>query len=235
MKLVGQSFLIVRPNKGLQARYAVYAQICEAAKVSYHASDIPEQDGEGHIITPMETYGRFIRDRIQEGHFSVLEHASMTIRFITNRAIANELTRHRPMVWTQESTRYCNYSKKRFGGEIQFIYSPYFEVGTAGFDSFVQACEKAEKEYFALLNIGYTPEQARDVLPLATKTVLVGTANMSEWRHIFQLRADETTGKVHPMMKQLMTPCLAKVKTLLPDIFFDIGKEDEGNEQVDDH
>ena len=227
MKLVGQSFEILAPKRGLGQRYAVYSAIVDSARVSYHgdkAIDIPNQS------SPEETlkrYGNFIRNRIREGHESVLEHAYMRIQFTTNRAVANELTRHRVMAWTQESTRYCNYSLEGFGSEVQFVYSPYFSVGTAGFDSFVQACEKAEKEYFALLNIGYSAQQARDVLPLATKTTLVGTANLREWRHLFALRAAETTGPVYPMMKQLMVQCLAEAKKLLPDIFFDIGNDNE--------
>lgn len=223
MKLVEQSFEILEPGPSIANRYATYRAIVERAKVSYHADiDEPTEVTVDNLQDTVNRYGKFIRRRIQEGHESVLEHAYMGIKFITNRAIANELTRHRLVGWTQESTRYCNYSSGRFGSEIQFVYSPYFVVGTAGFDSFVDACEKAEKEYFALLNIGYTPEQARDVLPLATKTTLVGTANLREWRHIFSLRADESTGKVHPMMKKLMTSCLLEAKQLLPDVFFDI-------------
>lgn len=229
MKLVGQSFEIINPLPNESSRLATYRAIVEKARVAYRGEykklKITEEAlGPSELINK---YGSFIRNRIMEGHFNVLEHATMSICFTTNRAIANELTRHRMMVWTQESTRYCNYGKESFGGEVSFVYSPYFIVGTAGFDSFTQACEKAEKEYFALLNIGYSPEQARDVLPLATKTTLVGTANMNEWRHIFSLRADESTGKVHPMMKHLMVPVLKEVKTRLPDIFFDIGENDE--------
>lgn len=229
MKLVGQAYRILDPRPTLGSKFAVYSNIVESAKVSYHG----ELDDSPDIHDPkqlMEKYASFIRRRISEGHESILEHAYMRIEFVTNRAVANELTRHRMMVWTQESTRYCNYGKESFGREVQFIYSPYFMVGTAGFDSFVQGCEKAEKEYFALLNIGYTPEQARDVLPLATKTTLVGTANLREWRHIFSLRADESTGKVHPMMKAIMLPTLAEAKRRLPDIFFDIGKEEPNDE-----
>ena len=227
MKIIGQSFEILTPKTGLTSRYATYAAIVESAKVSYHGEEMSQKEHCGELGKVLDGFGRFIRNRIKDGHESVLEHAYMRIKFVTNRAIANELTRHRVMAWTQESTRYCNYGKDRFGSEISFIYSPYFQVGTAGFDSFTQACEKAEKEYFALLNIGYSPEQARDVLPLSTKTTLVGTANLREWRHLFDLRAVEATGPVHPMMKQLMAPCLKEASKLLPDIFFDLAGEEE--------
>ena len=233
MKLIGQSFDILTPADSYTARFETYRAIVESAQVSYHADILTNP--KTPTAQDLENHANFIRMRIREGHESVLEHATMRILFTTNRAVANELTRHRHVGWTQESTRYCNYGKDRFGGEVQFIYSPYFQVGTAGFDSFAAACEKAEKEYFALLNIGYTPEQARDILPLATKTTLIGTASLREWRHIFALRAAETTGKVHPMMKALMLPCLQEAKKRLPDVFFDILKKEDGdtNEQID--
>lgn len=231
MKLINQSYEILSfdPNRirelknsvhGLDQKLAIYRNIVESARVSYHsdASFDESLDAKSKI----DKYGQFIRSRIREGHESVLEHAALRIKFVTNRAVANELTRHRLISWTQESTRYCNYSNGKFDSQVSFIFSPYFEFGTAGFDSFVAACENAEKEYFALLNIGYTAQQARDVLPLSTKTVLVGTGNIREWRHLLKLRAAEETGPVHPMMKALTAPLLEDLKDVLPDLFYDI-------------
>ena len=139
-----------------------------------------------------------------------------TMRFTCSRAIANELVRHRVFSFLQESTRYINYSKERHGGEITFIipswsisiqpnvlkYSP-FEI-TPKEAEFMQACFDSEKRYFSMLESNATPQQARDVLPNATKTELIMTGFSSDWRFLMDLRLFEKTGKVHPDMLDLM-------------------------------
>lgn len=128
-----------------------------------------------------------------------------TMRFTCSRAIAQELTRHRVFSFLMESQRYINYSRERHGGEITFI-KPSWEMGVP-FDANLHLYNgllAAEVTYFDLLNNGATPQQARDVLPNATKTELVMTGFASDWRHVFDLRLFEKTGKVHPDMKDLM-------------------------------
>ena len=154
----------------------------------------------------------FIRNIIERGHESVLEHISITVRFVTDRAIANELVRHRIAAYSQESTRYCNYKDK-----IEFIYPK--NVSDKQLQLIMEACACAATTYQALIADGATPEVARDVLPLCTKTELIATYNLREWRHILRLRTDKAA---HPKMRELMQTLLQFFQGLVPIIFDDI-------------
>lgn len=154
----------------------------------------------------------FVRNIIARGHESVLEHISITVRFITDRAIANELVRHRIAAYSQESTRYCNYKDK-----IEFIYPK--NVSDKQLQLIMEACACAATTYQALIADGATPEVARDVLPLCTKTELIATYNLREWRHILRLRTDKAA---HPKMRELMQTLLQFFQGLVPIIFDDI-------------
>ena len=129
-----------------------------------------------------------------------------TMRFTCSRAIAQELTRHRVFSFLMESQRYINYSKERHGGEITFIIPSWAKSydNVSAFEAFQVACQDAEYDYLKLLNLGMQPQQARDVLPNATKTELVMTGFASDWKRLLDLRLFESTGKVHPDMKLLM-------------------------------
>ena len=154
----------------------------------------------------------FVRNIITRGHESVLEHISITVRFITDRAIANELVRHRIAAYSQESTRYCNYKDK-----IEFIYPK--NVSDKQLQLIMEACACAATTYQALIADGATPEVARDVLPLCTKTELIATYNLREWRHVLRLRTDKAA---HPKMRELMQTLLQFFQGLVPIIFDDI-------------
>lgn len=154
----------------------------------------------------------FVRNIIARGHESVLEHISITVRFITDRAIANELVRHRIAAYSQESTRYCNYKDK-----IEFIYPK--NVSDKQLQLIMEACACAATTYQTLIADGVTPEVARDVLPLCTKTELIATYNLREWRHILRLRTDKAA---HPKMRELMQTLLQFFQGLVPIIFDDI-------------
>ena len=147
-----------------------------------------------------------------------------TMRFTCSRAIAQELTRHRVFSFLMESQRYINYSKERHGEKITYIKPSWLEESEEEANSFLglvmagaelnehgekvypffESLVFAEKNYFALLNKGYTPQQARDILPNATKTELIMTGFSSDWKHVFDLRLFEKTGAVHPDMLNLM-------------------------------
>lgn len=164
-----------------------------------------------HRITDSSAIS-FVRNIIARGHESVLEHISITVRFITDRAIANELVRHRIAAYSQESTRYCNYKDK-----IEFIYPK--NVSDKQLQLIMEACACAATTYQTLIADGATPEVARDVLPLCTKTELIATYNLREWRHILRLRTDKAA---HPKMRELMQTLLQFFQGLVPIIFDDI-------------
>jgi len=173
----------------------------------------------------------FIRKRIATGHHSVIEHVSITVRIITDRGVTHEIVRHRLASYSQESTRYCNYSKDQFGNEITVILpvwladedldaTPNFPlVGQDSFGLWYMACRSAETFYFSLLNQGQSPQQARSVLPNSLKTELVMTCNVREWRHFFALR---TSAAAHPQMRDLACSMLAGFKEAIPVLFEDL-------------
>ena len=149
-----------------------------------------------------------------------------TFRFTTDRGVSHELVRHRVFSFAQESTRYCNYSKDKFGKELTFIipswaknrdeisYTHHFDVEEreklqedfgASYGGFIHQLSLIEDEYFYQLEHGRTPQEARQVLPNALKTEVCMTGFASDWRHFFDLRYFGTTGKPHPDMLQLAT------------------------------
>ena len=128
-----------------------------------------------------------------------------TMRLTCSRAIANELVRHRTMSFLQESTRYINYSKERHGGEITFIKPSWCpDYDETDWDIFLHSLHSSEECYFKMLNKGFQPQQARDVLPNATKTELIMTGFSSDWKHVMDLRLFGKTGAPHPDMIDLM-------------------------------
>lgn len=130
----------------------------------------------------------------------LLTHVDVTVKFTTNRVTSQSIVRHRPSSFSQESTRYCNYSQCKFGNEITFVESKDIEKGTIGYRIWEYALSAAEVAYFDLIAEGYTPEQARDVLPNSLKTSLVMTTNLAEWKHFIELR---TSTAAHPMVREL--------------------------------
>jgi thymidylate synthase (FAD) len=167
---------------------------------------------------------RFVENLIKRGHESVLEHISVTVKFVCDRGVSHEIVRHRLASYSQESTRYCNYSKDDFGSEITVIEPCFLVPGTAGYDMWYRACLVAEQMYFKMLDWGCTPEEARAVLPNSLKTELVMTANLREWRHFFKLR---TSKAAHPQMRELTVPLLGEeFKEKIPVVFDDIKVEE---------
>lgn len=157
----------------------------------------------------------FIGRVLDSQHESVLEHGAITVRFICDRGVSHELVRHRIASFSQESTRYCNYSKGKFGGEITVIRPLFFRPGTADYIEWERACSEAENVYLAMLSRGVTPQEARSVLPNSLKTEIVITANPREWRWIFTKRCTAA----HPQMTELMVPLAAKFAKHWPSIF----------------
>ena len=166
-----------------------------------------------------ESCRTFVQSIIKRGHEAVLEHFNITVKFICDRGVSHEIVRHRLASYCQESTRYCNYSKDDFSGEITVVEPFYLQPDTLAYNAWKEACEAAEAAYFSLLDWGCTPQEARAVLPNSLKTEVVMTANLREWRHFFKLRCAPAA---HPQMREVATPLLAAVQKKLPIVFDDI-------------
>jgi thymidylate synthase (FAD) len=104
-----------------------------------------------------------------------------------------------------ESTRYCNYSKGKFGQEITVIEPCFYKPGSGAYAIWKEGCEQAEKAYFKLIALDRKAQEARDNLPTSVKTDLIMTATENEWQHIINLRYHGTTGAPHPQMKEVMS------------------------------
>ncbi len=174
-------------------------------------------------------------DRIEEGsdvkfiemlkgvnHSSVLEHGSISVLFSCDRGVTHELVRHRIASFSQASTRYCNYSNDKFGGEITVIDPFFYDGRNRNTEYYVwkESCESAETAYMKLLAAGSKPQEARSVLPNSLKTEIVVTANPREWRHILELR---TSAAAHPQIRQIMCPTLAAFRDKWNPLFSDVG------------
>jgi len=151
-----------------------------------------------------------------------LTHCDVTVRFVVDRGVTHEIVRHRPASFAQESTRYCNYAKDKFGGEITFIIPEFFKYGSEEWCLWKNHMERCELDYLTLIGIGVTPEKARTVLPNSLKTELIMTANCAEWVHFFGLRACNNTGKAHPQMLEVSRPLLDDFKKTISVIFDDL-------------
>ena len=149
-------------------------------------------------------------------HYAMIEHISLSCKFITDRGVANEIVRHRIGSYAQESTRYCNYNKDKFDNQITVIAHGYTGDLHA---CWLEAVDDAETSYQIMIAKGATPEQARDVLPLCLKTEIVCTWNLREWHEVLRLR---TAKDAHPAIRALMIPVLHELQEVYPEIFNDI-------------
>lgn len=206
MRIIKQSYEILTQLDGM----GILMEIERAGRTCYQSQS---------MITP-ESCVEFVKKLIKNGHESVLEHQSISVRFITDRGVTHELVRHRLASYSQESTRYCNYGGLM--GEITIILPVWFYDST---DHDVDYCvwensmSTAEEMYLKLLALGQFPQQARTVLPNSLKTEIVMTANLREWRWVFKQRAAKNA---HPQMRALMRGLLHNLQKQIPVIFDDL-------------
>ncbi len=165
------------------------------------------------------TAEKFIASIIKRGHESVLEHEKITVRFICDRGVTHEIVRHRIASYSQESTRYCNYSNDKFGSELTFIKPCFWNDDDENYRLWLKAMQGIEDVYNSMIANGAKPEEARSVLPNSLKTEIVVTMNMREWRHYFRLR---TSPAAHPQIREISCKLLKEFKEKLPVIFGDI-------------
>jgi len=219
MKVVNPSVEILDPLDGQE----ILKRIERAGRTAYRSED---------RITDTSAAG-FVKMLIGRGHESVLEHEKITVRVVCDRGVSHELVRHRIASYTQESTRYCDYSRGKFGSEITVVLPPWWtdcydcegqRITAAGgqnkpFLVWLQACKSAESAYMRLRELGLSPQQARNVLPHSLKTEIVATMNLRQWRHFLKLR---TRRDVHPQMRQVAAAILNELKRHIPVVFDDI-------------
>jgi len=190
-----------------------------AGRTCYKSEDKITEDSANAFIDKIKNFK----------HESVLEHGAITVRFTVDRGVSHELVRHRLASFSQESTRYCNYGKDKFGNEITVIDPrPAFEKWqdeiwgdkaiTTRWEVWYEAMSNAESSYFSMIEAGCTPQEARSVLPNSLKTEVVMTANPREWRHVFDVRCHRDA---HPQMREVMVPLRDKFIEHWPSLFGD--------------
>lgn len=211
MKIVQPSFEILDHNNLLR-------NIELGGRVCYKSEDKMCEGSDVALIEKLKSFK----------HESVLEHGTITVKFITDRGVTHELVRHRVASFSQESTRYCNYGKGKFDGEITVI-QPCFWFGDGCDDEtnmmhWRMAMHDAERYYLAMLEQGASAQEARSVLPNSLKTEIVVTANVREWRHIIALRTHRDS---HPQIRQIMVPLSVEFAKRWPVLFADVGVGEE--------
>jgi len=160
-----------------------------------------------------------LKGLIKSGHHSILEHISITVRIVCDRGITHEIVRHRLCSFSQESTRYANYAKEKFGSEITVIRPFFWEPDSDEYRQWASAIQATEKAYLNLIEKGASAQQARSVLPNSLKTEIIVTANIREWRHIFNLRCNQAS---HPQIRQIMLPLLDTFNRKIPVLYQDL-------------
>ncbi len=163
---------------------------------------------------------KFVRMLRKRGHTAMLEFGYATAHIIGDRGVSHELVRHRLASFAQESTRYCNYSKGKFSGEITVVRQQGFD--DLAQDLWVKAMGQCESNYMQALEMGVAAQHARSLLPISLKAEIVIGANLREWRHIFKLRCAKAA---HPMIKGLMRDALRQFGDCMPALYEDLVEE----------
>lgn len=224
MKIINAGYEILTPIDGIKE----LQHIEKIGRVCYKSEDKITSDG--------ESAKKFVKMIISRGHEAMIEHSSLSVKFIVDRGVSHELVRHRIASFAQESTRYCNYTNDKFGNEISVICpmggvlldTKTKSLSGNDIDKLINewsaAMEDAERHYMKMIEIGTTPQIARSVLPNSTKTEITVTANYREWRNFFKLRVAQSA---HPQMREVTIPLLKELKSKLPIVFDDIEVENE--------
>lgn len=206
MKIVEPGIKILSNEK----REDVLKFIEKCGRVCYKSEDLITED----------SAGRFVEMIVKRGHESVLEHFSFSVQFTCDRGVSHEIVRHRIASFSQESTRYVDYTKDKHGGELKFIEPE--GLNDDSYFTWKKGCEDSEKRYFEMREFGATPEQARAILPTSLATTLIMTANVREWRHFLKLR---TSKAAHPDIRVLAQELLSQLQDRWYELFADIELE----------
>ena len=226
---------------------AIIHRIAAVARTCYKAE---------HLSTPEKDLA-LVKRLVESKHEAMLEFVDITVKFTTSIGITREIIRHRLSSFANESTRYCNYNKDKFNSEITFIIPSYLDIPEGNYtywdgdwvdmnkmkiqlpagdkdaiSNWLFALNHAETTYRILSNKGWKAEQAREVLPMSTKSELCMKANLREWRHFFKLRCSTAA---HPDMRALALDLLKQFHDQLPIIFEDIYNQFYGNKRSEDN
>lgn len=201
MKIV-EPIIYVEPYDGVK----IMKRLERACRTCYRSEDKVTED----------SYKNLLKNCINRGHESILEHEKISIRMICDIGVYKDLTRHRIASFSIESTRYCNYGKDKFNNQIKFIKPVNIQEGTIEFGLWYNNMNVIEKTYNEMSRLGCTPDQMRMILPHSTAAEVNMTANIREWKHILSLRCSNRT---HPAIQQLLIPLLLKFKADMPEIF----------------
>ena len=203
----------------------------EGHKILKHIEKIARTCYKSEDLINDESAEKMIKKLIKLNHLAMIEHASVSVLFTCDRGVTHEIVRHRVASYAQESTRYVNYSKDKFGNEIGYIDiaggialdTKMKDLPVETIDAIIsewnQACIDAEKHYMKMLELGATPQIARSVLNNSTKSDINVTMNLREWRHFFELRCD---APAHPQMRELVIPLLKEMSEVIPIVFDDL-------------
>lgn len=172
-----------------------------------------------------ESYKNLLKNCLNRGHESVLEHEKITVRIYNDIGSYKDLTRHRFASFSIESTRYCSYDKDKYGNEIAFMNPVYMEDKEM-YEIWKNTMQEIENGYKKMKELGATTDMCRNLLPHSTAAEYTMTANIREWKHIFSLRANN---HVHPAIRQVMIPLLKYFKEQMPEIFDEIPYDEDFN------
>ena len=208
--------------KAIQASYEILTDLSDPIKI------LKDIERAGRVCYKSEnnitddSCTTFCKNIINRGHEAVIEHSQLSVRFTVDRAIANELVRHRLASYCQESSRYCNYSKDKFYNEIKVIEpEELLPRSSTDYNIWWVSCKNAEEAYMTMISNGVKPEIDRSVLPLSTATEIIMTANIREWRNVLKLRSSHNM-RAHPQMRSICDRLLEELKSKIPVLFDDI-------------
>lgn len=177
---------------------------------------------EGNITEDTSSAIKMINKLIELDHTAMLEHYNITVKLICDIGVYKDLTRHRHASYAIESTRYCNYSKDKFGNEISFIKPCNIEELSDLWNEWAGQMKEVEITYRKMAELGAKPDQLRMILPHSTAASVVMSANIREWRHIFKLRCSKAA---HPSVREVMLMLLNEFHSKIPVLFDDIFEE----------
>lgn len=207
VKIIEQSFEILTPIDGNQ----ILKHIEKCGRTCYQSYENETED--------TSSAEKMIKMLIKMGHESVLEHFLITIKAKIDIGNYKDLTRHRFASFSIESTRFCNYSKGKFGNELTVISPCNMDKNSGIYHTWLKTMNDIEKAYIDMSEMGAKPDQLRMILPHSLAAEVTMSANLREWRHIFKMRCQKAA---HPSVRQIMLQVLNEFKKQIPVIFDDL-------------